>query len=60
MKIKVTLEFDVDLHIWANEYGLSNDQARADAKDFVPHLVREYVKQMSHVQNGIIDYITKD
>jgi hypothetical protein len=60
MKIKVTLEFNVDLHVWANEYGLSDDQASADAKDFVPHLVREYVKQMPHVQNGIIDYVTTD
>lgn len=60
MKIKVTLEFNVDPDVWANEYGLDADDAKADARDFVPQLVREYVGEMSHVQSGIIDYIRKD
>lgn len=59
MKIKVTLEFDVDLDVWANEYGLDADQAKADARDFVPFVVGEYVGEMPHVKNGIIDLVKK-
>jgi hypothetical protein len=60
MKIKVTLEFTVDPDVWANEYGLDTDQAKADAIDFVPHLVAEYVGEMPHVKNGIVDFVKKD
>lgn len=56
IKVNVTLSFTVDLDVWANEYGLSDEQAHADAIDFVPHLVREYVGEMPHVKNGIVDY----
>ena len=60
IKIKVTLEFNVDPGVWANEYGLDIDEATADARNFIPTLVREYVGEMSHVQNGVVDYIRKD
>lgn len=60
MKIKVTLEFDIDPHVWANEYGLDIADAKADARGYFPQLVREYVRQMSHVSNGVVDYIQKD
>lgn len=60
MKIKVTLEFDIDPHVWANEYGLDIEDAKTDARDHVPHLVRGYIGEMPHVQNGVVDYITKD
>lgn len=56
MKINVTLTFDVDPDVWANEYGLDADQAKTDAREFLPHLVREYVSELPHVQNGIVDY----
>lgn len=58
--IKVTLEFNVDPEVWANEYGLDVTEAAADARNFIPTLVREYVGEMAHVQNGTIDYIRKD
>lgn len=56
VKIKVTLEFNVDPEVWANEYGLDIDEAAADARSFIPTLVRAYVNEMAHVQNGVIDY----
>jgi len=60
MKIKVTLEFDVNPDTWANEYGLDLDAAKADARDFLPHLVAEYVGELPHVKNGIVDFVKKD
>jgi hypothetical protein len=42
--------------VWANEYGLDADQAKTDAREFLPHLVREYVSELPHVKNGIVDY----
>lgn len=60
MKIKVTLEFNVDPDVWANEYGLDTDQAKADARDFVPHLVRDWVGSLPHVKSGTIDLVGKD
>jgi hypothetical protein len=56
IKINVSLSFTVDLDTWANEYGLEPDQANGDARDYLPHLVREYVESMSLVKNGIVDY----
>jgi len=56
MKVKVTLEFEIDPHVWANEYGLDADEAKADARNFFPTLVRAYVNEMNHVQSGIVDY----
>lgn len=60
IKIKVTLEFNVDPDVWANEYGLDIDDAAADARNFIPALVREYVGEMSHVKNGVVDYVNRD
>lgn len=60
MKIKVTLEFNVDPAAWANEYGLDIADAADDARNFIPTLVREYVGEMSHVTSGLVDYIQKD
>lgn len=60
MKIKVTLEFNVDPEVWANEYGLDIEDAKADARDFIPTLVRSYVAEMPHVTNGVVDYVVKD
>lgn len=60
IKIKVTLEFNVDPDVWANEYGLDIDNARDDVRGYFPQLVREYVRQMKHVENGVVDYIRKD
>lgn len=60
MKINVTLTFDVAPEVWANEYGLEIEDAKADARDFLPHLVREHVRQMKHIENGVVDYIRKD
>jgi hypothetical protein len=60
IKIKVTLEFNVDPDVWANEYGLDADEAAADARNFIPTLVREYVGEMSHVTSGVVDYVKKD
>lgn len=60
IKIKVTLEFNVDPDVWANEYGLDIDNARDDVRGYFPQLVREYVRQMKHVENGVVDYIWKD
>lgn len=60
MKVKVTLEFDIDPQVWANEYGLDIDNAKEDARGYFPQLVREYVRQMPHVSNGVVDYIVKD
>ncbi len=60
IKIKVTLEFNVDPDVWANEYGLDIADAAADARNFIPTLVREYVGEMSHVTSGIVDYVKKD
>lgn len=60
IKIRVTLEFNVDPDVWANEYGLDIADATADARDFVPHLVTEYVGEMPHVKNGIVDFVKKD
>lgn len=59
MKIKVTLEFNIDPDVWANEYGLEPDQAKADARDFVPFLVRDWVGSLPHVKSGIIELIAK-
>lgn len=58
--IKVTLEFKVDPDVWANEYGLDIDAAKADARDFLPGLVAEHVGELPHVKNGVVDYIRKD
>lgn len=60
MKLKVTLEFEINPDVWANEYGLDIDEAKADARGYFPQLVREHVRQMSHVSNGVVDYIVKD
>lgn len=54
--INVTLSFTVDVDTWANEYGLDAEQALVDVHDFLPHLVREYVGELPHVKNGIVDY----
>lgn len=59
-KIKVTLEFNVDPDTWANEYGLDLDEAKADARAFVPELVAGYVGEMPHVKSGIIELVKKD
>lgn len=60
MKIKVTLEFNVDPDVWANEYGLDADDAKTDARNFVSQLVREYVGELPHVKNGIVELVKKD
>lgn len=57
MKIKVTLEFEIDPQTWATEYGLDIEDAKADAQNFIPTLVREYVGEMSHIQSGVITYL---
>ncbi len=60
MKIKVTLEFDVSPDTWANEYGLDLDEAKADARDFLPGLIAEHVGELPHVKSGIVDFVKKD
>lgn len=60
MKIRVTLEFNVDPDVWANEYGLDADEAKADARDFIPTLVRDWVGSLPHVKSGTIDLVKKD
>lgn len=58
-KINVTVSFSVDLDAWANEYGLEPDQARDDAKEYLPQIVRAHVNGMPHVQLGIVDYLNR-
>lgn len=58
--IKVTLEFKVDPEVWANEYGVDITDAKADARDYFPALVREHVGEISHVKNGVVDLVKKD
>lgn len=59
MKVNITLQFEIDPQVWANEYGLDLDQAKDDAKEYFPELVREYVRTMDHVSNGIVDCLPK-
>jgi hypothetical protein len=60
MKISITLEFDINPDTWATEYGLDLDEAKADARAFLPELVAGYVGEMPHVKSGIIDLVKKD
>lgn len=60
MKIKVTLEFEADPEVWANEYGLDLADAKADVRGYFPQLVREYVRNMPHVSSGVVDYKMKE
>ena len=59
MKIKVTLEFDVNPNTWANEYGLDLDQAKADVREFLPELVAGHIGEMPHVKHGIVDFVKR-
>jgi hypothetical protein len=44
--INVTVPVTVDLEMWALSYGMSTEEAQADAAEHVPNLVIETVKHM--------------
>jgi hypothetical protein len=60
MKIKVTLEFDIDPDTWKIEYGNEFDaEEQAYVREFLPELVHGHVQSLPIVQNGIVDLVKR-
>jgi hypothetical protein len=53
MEFQLSMTVRVDVQAWAREYGLTAEEAAADAKSHLSDLILDSARALSHVRNQL-------